>query len=274
MQAQPAPCENDVSRTAARWSLGSLDIGISSHRIHEATVDALIALGTAFVLGAVHALEVDHMIAVTAFVASRPALATALAFGSRWGAGHGLAVLLAGGVLLATGLRWPERWDAGGEAAVGVMLVGVGLWALIRARKLHLHPPEEHGDHAHLHAHGGAEVGGRRSGEAHGHHHHQHGHPHGRGITAVGLVHGLAGTSAVVALVPVTMMSRPLVGVLYLVAFGLGTVVAMTGFALAAALAMRQAGHGSLAWARRLGSFAGIGAVAVGVYWIVRALGA
>jgi len=234
-------------------------------------VDALIALGTAFVLGAVHALEVDHMIAVTAFVASRPALATALAFGSRWGAGHGLAVLLAGGVLLATGLRWPERWDAWGEAAVGVMLVGVGLWAFIRARKLHLHPPEEHGDHAHLHAHDGSRVEGQGSSEHH--HHHQHGHPHGRGITAVGLVHGLAGTSAVVALVPVTMMGRPLAGVLYLVAFGVGTIVAMTAFALAAAVAMRQAGHGSLGWARRLGSFAGVGAIAVGVYWIGRALG-
>ncbi|HSE27826.1 MAG TPA: hypothetical protein VLA95_06315 [Gemmatimonadales bacterium] len=241
-------------------------------------MDALIALGTAFVLGAVHALEVDHMIAVTAFVASRPALAAALAFGSRWGAGHALAVLLAGGVLLATGLHWPERWDAWGEAAVGVMLVGIGLWALVRARKLHLHPPEEHGDHAHLHAHGvGAHPhahGGRESGTAsHEAAPHPHPHVHGRGITAVGLVHGLAGTSAVVALVPVTLMSRPLVGVLYLVAFGLGTVVAMTGFALAAALAMRQAGHGSLDWARRLGRGAGLGAVGVGVYWILRALG-
>jgi ABC-type nickel/cobalt efflux system permease component RcnA len=88
----------------------------------------------------------------------------------------------------------------------------------------------------------------------------------------VGLVHGLAGTSAVVALVPVTMMGRPLAGVLYLVAFGVGTVVAMTAFALAAAVAMRQAGHGSLGWARRVGSFAGVGAIAVGVYWIGRAL--
>ena len=44
MQAQPAPCENDVSRTAARWSRGSLDMGISSHRIHEATVDALLSI--------------------------------------------------------------------------------------------------------------------------------------------------------------------------------------------------------------------------------------
>lgn len=209
------------------------------------------------------------MIAVTAFVAGRPALATAAAFGFRWGAGHGLAVLLAGGLLLATGLRWPDGWDAWGEAAVGVMLVGVGLWALRRARKLHFHPPEGHGDHAHLHGHGSRVEGRGSSGPDHGHH---HAHPHGRGITGIGLVHGLAGTSAVVALVPVTLMDRPLVGVAYLVAFGLGTVVAMTAFALAAAAAMHRAGQGSLAWARRLGRFAGAGAILVGGYWLVRAL--
>ncbi|HJS47878.1 MAG TPA: sulfite exporter TauE/SafE family protein, partial [Gemmatimonadales bacterium] len=175
------------------------------------------------------------------------------------------------GALLATGLRWPARWDAWGEAAVGVMLVAVGLWALHRARKLHFHPPEEHGDHAHLHVHDGSRVEGRGSKEHQ--HQHSHGHPHGRGITAVGLMHGLAGTSAVVALVPVTLMDRPLVGVAYLVAFGLGTVVAMTGFALAAAAAMHRAGRDSLAWARRLGGFAGVGAILVGGYWMVRALG-
>jgi ABC-type nickel/cobalt efflux system permease component RcnA len=235
-------------------------------------VDVLVALGTAFLLGAVHALEMDHMIAVTAFVAGRPALTTAAGFGFRWGAGHGLAVLLAGGLLLATGLRWPERWDAWGEAAVGVMLVIVGLWALGRARKLHLHAPAEHGDHAHLHVHGESRVEGRGSSETGHVHAHSHAHPHRHGITAVGLVHGLAGTSAVVALVPVTMMSRPEVGVLYLVAFGVGTVLAMAGFALAAAAAMHRMGDGSLAWARRLGSFAGVGAVGVGLYWIFRAV--
>lgn len=237
-------------------------------------MDALIALGTAFVLGALHALEVDHMVAVTAFVAHRPALARAASFGARWGAGHGLAVLAAGGLLLATGLRWPARFDAWGEAAVGLMLIAVGLWAFRRARKLHVHSAEEHGGHGHMHAHGG--------GPAHEHSHGSkvetqrskvEGHHHGRGITAVGLVHGLAGSSAAVALVPVTLMDRPLAGVLYLVSFGLGTIVAMGGFAIAAAGAMRGAGARSVAWAKRMGGVSGVGAIAVGIWWMVRALG-
>ncbi len=237
----------------------------------------VIALGTAFLLGLVHAIEVDHMIAVTAFVSTRPALRAAAGFGARWGLGHSLAVLAAGGLLLATGLRWPAGYDAIGEGLVGVMLVAVGLWAMRRARKLHLHPPEEHGDHLHLHAHGGAESA---HGHQHQHHHHPHEHEHhhhpapgARGITLVGMLHGLAGTSAVVALVPVTLMDRTTVGLGYLVAFGAGTMLAMTGYAVLAAVAMRQATEASVRLGQKLGAFVGVGSVVVGAWWMVRAVG-
>jgi ABC-type nickel/cobalt efflux system permease component RcnA len=232
----------------------------------------VIALGTAFVLGLVHAIEVDHMIAVTAFVSTRPALRVAAGFGARWGFGHSLAVLAAGGLLLATGLRWPAGYDAIGEGLVGVMLVVVGLWAMRRARKLHLHPPEEHGDHLHLHAHKGADPA-----HDHHHHHHHHGHHHpapaARGITLVGMLHGLAGTSAVVALVPVTLMERTSVGLGYLLAFGAGTMLAMTGYAVLAAVAMREATEASVRLGQKLGAFVGVGSVVVGAWWVVKAVG-
>jgi hypothetical protein len=82
----------------------------------------LATLATALVLGFLHALEIDHMLAVTAFVSRRPPLATAAGFGLRWGVGHSLAVLALGGILLATGVRWPEQWTRYGEAGVGLML--------------------------------------------------------------------------------------------------------------------------------------------------------
>ena len=222
------------------------------------------------------------MIAVTAFVSTRPALRTAAGFGLRWGLGHSIAVLAGGGILLATGLSWPAHYDALGEALVGVLLVAVGAWAMWRARKLHLHPPEQHGDHAHLHAHAAAaaaHVHGHSGHPPHvpahfpaGHHHHAHDHAK-HGITLVGLMHGLAGTSAVVALVPVTLMDRRIVGVAYLVAFGLGTILAMTGYALVAAAAFRKASESSLRWGRTIGRLAGAGSIAVGVWWIWQALG-
>lgn len=203
----------------------------------------LILLATACMLGFLHALEVDHMLAVTTFVSRRPAIATAARFGARWGAGHSLAVLAAGGVLLALGVRWPARWDAAGETAVGAMLVTLGCWALLSARKLHLH-----------------------SAEGHGH--------FDEGVTVVGFLHGLAGTSAAVALVPVTMLDHAGAGVGYLAAFGAGVTLAMTLFAMAAAAAMRRAAERSVTWGRRAAAAVGSAAVVTGVVWIVRASGA
>jgi ABC-type nickel/cobalt efflux system permease component RcnA len=226
-----------------------------------------IALGTAGMLGFLHALEVDHMVAVTTFVSRRPTLASATQFGVRWGLGHALAVLAAGGLLLVTGVRWPARYEPLGEGLVGVMLVGLGAWALASARKLHLHSTEEHGGHAHLHVH-------RRLG-AHGH---RHGpaSPAGRshdhdGITLVGLMHGLAGSSGVVALVPVTMMDRVGLGLGYLTIFGLGVTTAMTLLALAAASTVRRASNRSLVWGRRSVVLIGLVGVGIGVGWMVRA---
>ena len=92
-------------------------------------------------------------------------------------------------------------------------------------------------------------------------------------MTVVGLMHGLAGTSAGVALVPVTMMDRWVVGLGYLLAFGLGTIIAMTAYALVAAAAFRRASATSLRWGRAIGRFAGLGSIAVGLWWIWRAVG-
>jgi ABC-type nickel/cobalt efflux system permease component RcnA len=262
-------------------------------------VETLAVLGTACVLGFLHALEIDHMLAVTTFVTRRPKLAVAAGFGARWGLGHSIAVLLAGGLLLATGLKLPARFDAMGEAVVGLMLVGLGLWAWRSAARLHLHTPEEHGGHAHVHvhdagadahphehAHGHAHV--HAQGQAHHaapaqqhhhHHHHDHPHPHAHagheheGITLVGLMHGLAGTSAVVALVPVTMLQSLPVGFGYLVMFGVGVTAAMTIFAMVAAYAMRQAAERSLAWGRRAARLVGSAGIVVGAWWVLRAVG-
>ena len=228
----------------------------------------LIALATAGMLGLLHAFEIDHMLAVTTFVSRRPTLADAVQFGLRWGVGHSIAVLAAGSLLIGTGVRWPERYDAVGEAVVGLMLIGLGIWALASARKLHLHAPEEHGGHSHLHIHG--------NGERHGH---QHGggfpahrpHSHG-GVTLVGLLHGLAGTTAVVALLPVTMMHRAAMGISYLVMFGVGVTLGMMAFAIVAASAVRRATRQSLSMGRRIVWAVGVCAILVGCWWEITAV--
>ncbi|HEU4828629.1 MAG TPA: hypothetical protein VFT04_05500 [Gemmatimonadales bacterium] len=227
----------------------------------------LILLLTAGMIGFLHALEIDHMLAVTAFVSRRPSVPLAARFGARWGLGHSIAVLAAGGALLLLGVRWPEQWDALGEAIVGAMLVGLGAWALVSARRMHLHTEREHG-HSHLHVHGaGAEHShAHLAGEA------ARDHSHG-GITAVGFLHGLAGTSAVVALVPVTLMADMRAGLGYLAAFGLGVTLAMTLFAMVAALLMQRAHARSLALGRWAAAIVGVAGIFTGAFWMARALG-
>lgn len=231
-------------------------------------VTGLLALGTALVLGFLHALELDHMVAVTAFVSRRPATLAALGFGALWGLGHSAAVLALGGIALATGLRLPPGAESALEALVGVALIAVGFWSLRATRNLHLHAPPEHGDHAHLHVHRGASPG----------HRHPHGpdaghpaHHHPRGIGAVGLIHGLAGTSAAVALVPVAITPSLVAGIGYLAAFGIGVTAAMALFAVLAAAAMRRAGERSIALGGRIAAGAGWLSIAAGALWLLAA---
>ena len=227
----------------------------------------LMLLLTAGMIGFLHALEIDHMLAVTTFVSRRPSVPLAARFGARWGIGHSAAVLAAGGALLLLGVRWPERWDAYGEALVGGMLVGLGVWALVSARRMHLHSAREHGHaHVHVHAAGATHTHGHATGEA------ARDHSHG-GITAVGFLHGLAGTSAVVALVPVTLMADMRAGLGYLAAFGVGVTLAMTLFAMTAALLVQRAHARSVALGRWAAAIVGVAGIVTGTFWVVRALG-
>lgn len=202
-------------------------------------MNGLLALGTALVLGFLHALEVDHMMALTVFISRRPTVPAALAFSLRWGLGHSLAVFTAGAILLATGLRWSPALSGVLEGAVGVALIAVGIWSLRTARNLHPHHPAEDGAHRH-------------------------------GITSIGLMHGLAGTSAAVALIPVTLLHDTGLGLAYLALFGLGVTGGMIVFAVVAAVTVRRAAGDSQAWGRRVTSWAGIGSIGVGLWWIGR----
>lgn len=224
--------------------------------------EIVAAYAAAFALGATHALEVDHMVAVSTFVGHRPQVGSATVFGVRWGLGHALVVLIVGALLAWSNIPIPgtvERWM---ELGVGLMLVGLGVWAVRSARRLHVHEPGRHGGHAHLHAH---------SPDLHPHDH-AHADPtkrHRHLSTLVGAVHGLAGTAPIVALIPVTLLPGAWSAMGYLVAFGFGTVLAMGIYAALTALAAQRAAS-SLRAAHRIAVVTGLASVAVGVWWIVR----
>ncbi|HXV85684.1 MAG TPA: hypothetical protein VD793_03240 [Gemmatimonadales bacterium] len=226
------------------------------------------AYAAALALGAAHAIEVDHMVAVTAFVGGQPRVATAARFGLRWGLGHAGVVFLAGGALAWAGVRVPDHLAGWAELIVGLTLVALGAWAARRAARLHLHPPHSHGDHAHLHAHA---TGATPHPHEHAHHGHQPSARHGHLSTLVGAVHGLAGTAPVVALIPVTLMTTTGAALAYLAAFGVGTAAAMTAYAALAALAARRMARSPRG--ARILAFGTAGAsTAVGLWWVSRAV--
>jgi hypothetical protein len=207
----------------------------------------LLAPAAALVAGFAHALEADHMAAVTTFVSRRPRPRQAVWFGVRWGLGHSGAIVVAGSVLLALGVRLSDVLARGLEFGVGAMLLGLGawlLWSLLHER-------------AHRAAGGGTAPG----------------HEHGRGTLWVGLAHGLAGTAPLVAGLSAGAAGSPLLAVGYLLLFGVGTTTAMALYALAAGAVLARAGERVPALASGLRALTAFGNAAVGVMWMVNAAG-
>jgi sulfite exporter TauE/SafE len=211
-----------------------------------------LPLLTALIAGFRHALEADHMAAVTTFVARRPRPMEALGFGVRWGIGHSLAILVAGGALILLDVRVPEALEASLEFGVGAMLVGLGAWVMYGIR---------HAGRA-GHAHG-AHAGTRA---------HRHEHPHGRATVWVGVAHGLAGTAAFLALLPAALIDSPWLSASYLLLFGVGTVLAMGMYAVVAGLLFHHAGDRVPALGTGLRVAAAVGSIVIGLFWMYAAL--
>ncbi|HLM68143.1 MAG TPA: hypothetical protein VK358_11475 [Longimicrobium sp.] len=208
----------------------------------------VLAPMTALVAGFAHALEPDHMAAVTTFVSRRPRPMQAVRFGVRWGAGHSAAILVVGCVLVALNVRLPEVLARGLEFGVGMMLLGLGSWLLWNV--------------LHERAH-------RAAGDAG----HAHGHAHGGGSLWVGVAHGLAGTAPLIAVLPVALMQSPWLAGAYLLLFGVGTTLAMALYALLAGVLLAGAGDRAPALGGTLRAGTAVFSVVLGVVWMAGALG-
>lgn len=185
-------------------------------------MDARLAtvVGVGFVLGLRHALDPDHVVAVTAIVSERGALRRTRLVGLFWGLGHALSLSAAGGAILALKLTVPDTVAQALESVVALMLVGLGASAIRSTPRyrLHAHAHAHDGsEHVHFHAHQRGD-GGR----------HHHGHPMSDGLKPflVGLVHGLAG-SAGLALLALGTAPSVAAGLAYIAMLGAGTVAGM-----------------------------------------------
>jgi hypothetical protein len=221
-------------------------------------------LGLGFLLGMQHALEADHIAAVSSIAARRTELGDIVKHGLTWGLGHTLTLFVFAGAAILLGHAIPEHLARPLETAVGIMLVGLGahvLWRLWRDR-VHFHK-HGHGDgtvHIHAHSHAGETIAHDRA---------PHTHEHGfRWRTLlVGLMHGMAGSAALLVLA-VSQASSPAVGLAYVALFGIGSMAGMG--ALSAVIAVPLAVSARwLTWANRgLQGAVGVVTVAIGAMTI------
>jgi high-affinity nickel-transport protein len=200
---------------------------------------AILALG--FVLGMRHATDADHVVAVSTIVSRERTLRAAVPIGVLWGVGHTLTITLVGGAIILFGIVIPPRLGLGMEMCVGLMLVVLGALNVGTAT-----------GHAQSRPKGEAlQVQPRRSLRPLG----------------VGVVHGLAGSAAIALLVLGTIRDA-VVGVVYLLVFGGGTIVGMSLITMALAAPVVVVA-GRFEWLRRmLGTVAGLASVCVGAFLI------
>ena len=169
------------------------------------------ALGLAFfglLLGIRHAVDPDHVVAVTAIATGERSVLRATRIGAMWGVGHTVTILAVGGAIIVFRIVIPPRLGLAFEFVVGIVLIVLGLANLLSRRE---HSPT----------------------------------PGSARPLVVGMIHGLAG-SAAVALLVLAAVREPAWGIAYLLLFGLGTIVGMmivtTAIAVPATLAAGRMG--------------------------------
>jgi hypothetical protein len=218
-------------------------------------VSASLGVVLGLLVGLRHAFEPDHLAAVSTLVSETRDPRRGALLGAVWGLGHTLALVAVGVALIAVGAVLPERLAAAFELAVAVMLLILGARLLIQAARAGGTGPE------HAHRHGGREH----------EHHGAIGHVHvGRWTLAwrpllVGMVHGLAGSGALTALVFAELPGTA-ARVGYIALFGAGSIAGMalaSGVAGATLRAVARSGRVH----RGILVAVGVTSIAVGIVW-------
>ena len=240
------PAQSDGLLVAA--SLG----GHHTRRVNNSMLSIIAGL----IAGLIHIFSgPDHLAAVAplALKQQRGAWRTGL----RWGTGHAAGVAFVGILsILLRGLLPVDFISRGSDRLVGGLLIGIGLWALRKAWKIHAHEHQHAGEtHVHLHTHSSGKP-----------HPQPHEHRHGHAAFGIGTLHGLSGSAHFLAIIP--SLALPLgLAVAYLAAFGIGTVLAMMVFAgVIGSFAVRYAGVTRVY--RGLMAGCAIAAIAVGCFWL------
>ncbi len=219
-----------------------------------------------FIVGAGHAFEPDHMAAVSALISDKSSRRDIIRHGMIWGLGHTLVLLIVGGAALLLKTTLSAQFAVGLEMMVGVMLVGLGAHVIYRLRRdrvhFHRHSHQDGIEHIHIHSH-------QHDTTPHTPAKHRHVHPDRTAwcTLLVGVMHGMAGSAAIILTTAATLNSAPL-GLFYIAVFGAGSILGMAAISLLMSLvlipvrALKRLNNG-------LHYFIGMATMSVGLYVVV-----
>ncbi len=217
----------------------------------------LLALaGLGLLLGFRHAFEPDHLAAVSTLATRQGRLRDACRLGLAWALGHTASIGAVVGAIIVFGVHLPARLWPAADLLVALLLIGLGGTVILRYARgrwhLHVHA-HAGGSHLHLHSHAQEAA-------------HQHAHPQGdaRRSLGFGLLHGLAGSAAILVLLVAAAPTRT-AQLAYLVAFAIGTMIGMLAVSVSLASVVRLASTRSARWTTLLHVGSAAASVAVGV---------
>ena len=225
-----------------------------------ASTFAILAFG--FLIGLKHATEADHLAAVSTMVSERKSIWSSAIIGGIWGLGHTISLFVAGVFVLLLNFQISERTERFLEFSVGAMLLILGLNVLrklIRGGNLHFHA-HDHGGHGHAHPHIHKQA---HADEANTH----HGFKFSPRALLIGMVHGLAGSAALMLIVIPTIESKT-VGLLYIIVFGIGSISGMMLMSFLVALPFHLTASRFNRFNYILQGIAGLVSVGLGLYII------
>src|SRR5213080_817026 len=218
------------------------------------SLSALAALG--LVLGLRHAFEPDHLAAVSTLATRQGRLLDACRLGLAWAVGHTASVGVVVGAIILFGLRLPDRLWPAADLLVAVLLIGLGGSVILRYARgrwhLHMHS-HAGGPHLHLHSHAQGTA-------------HEHAHPRGdaRRSLGFGLLHGLAGSAAILVLLVAAAPTRA-AQLAYFLSFAAGTMIGMLAVSVSLASVVRLASTRGARWASVLHVVSAAASMVVGV---------
>jgi ABC-type nickel/cobalt efflux system permease component RcnA len=199
--------------------------------------EGFVVLGLGLLLGLKHAMDADHVVAVTTFVSEERSLLRSCWIGAFWGLGHTLSLTVAGLIVFVLKISISERLAAQLEFLVATMLVCLGARILFQIARGRV-------DIEHSHANW-SQIGLRP--------------------LLVGMVHGAAGSAALMLLVLSTIRS-PLEAFLYILIFGLGSIVGMLAISVLLAVPLHWAKSRVVTSYRPIQLMAGLFSCVFGLY--------